>query len=219
VHVGILGGTGPAGSALAARLASVGVEVAIGSRSAERAVDTCGTIRQRWPDLELQLRGAENREAAGAELVVVATPWDAAASTAASVAHALEGKVVVSMANALVKVGEEFQALVPARGSIAAAVQVAVPGALVAAAFHHLPARSLGDLDVGLEADVLVCSDHPRAVEETSELVRKVPGLRPLDAGRLASASPIEAFTAVLLQVNVRYKARATVRLTGLEGQ
>jgi predicted dinucleotide-binding enzyme len=89
----------------------------------------------------------------------------------------------------------------------------------VAAAFHHLPARSLGDLDVALEADVLVCSDHPRAIDETSQLVRKVPGLRPLDAGRLGSASAIEAFTAVLLQVNVRYKARASLRLTGLEGQ
>jgi len=219
VHVGIVGGTGPAGSALAARLASVGVDVVIGSRSAERAVDTCGAIRQRWPDLDLQLRGAENRHAAGAELVVVATPWDAAASTAASVGDALEGKVVVSMANALVKVGDEFQALVPARGSIAAALQAAVPGALVAAAFQHLPARSLGDLDVGLEADVLVCSDHPRAVEETCELVGKVPGLRPLDAGRLASASAVEAFTAVLLQINVRYRARAAVRLTGLEGR
>ncbi|MGH9281429.1 MAG: NAD(P)-binding domain-containing protein, partial [Acidimicrobiales bacterium] len=37
MEVGILGGTGPAGSGLAARLASVGIEVVIGSRSKERA--------------------------------------------------------------------------------------------------------------------------------------------------------------------------------------
>ena len=35
--VGILGGTGPAGKALAARLASVGLDVEIGSRQRERA--------------------------------------------------------------------------------------------------------------------------------------------------------------------------------------
>ena len=40
-----------------------------------------------------------------------------------------------------------------------------------------------------------------------------------VDAGRLASASAVEAFTAVLLQINVRYRARAAVRLTGLEGR
>jgi len=217
VHVGILGGTGPAGGALAARLSAVGVEVVIGSRSADRAREACDRIRQRWPERQLQLSDAENLQAAEAALVVVATPWDAAAPTAASVAAALEGKVVVSMANALVRMGEEFQALVPARGSIAAGVEAAVPGALVAAAFHHLPARVLGDLDADLDADVLVCSDHPRALEETADLVRKIPGLRPVDAGRLASAAPIEAFTAVLLQVNVRYKARATVRLRGLD--
>jgi hypothetical protein len=36
-------------------------------------------------------------------------------------------------------------------------------------------------------------------------------------AGSLASAAPIEAFTAVLLEVNVRYKTRAAIRLTGLD--
>ena len=29
--------------------------------------------------------------------------------------------------------------------------------------------------------------------------------------------APVEAFTAVLLQVNVRYKTRAAIRLTGLD--
>ncbi len=38
MRIGILGGTGPAGSALAARLASVGYDVVIGSRSRYRAM-------------------------------------------------------------------------------------------------------------------------------------------------------------------------------------
>ena len=33
----------------------------------------------------------------------------------------------------------------------------------MAAAFHHLPAAEMEDLESGLEADVLVCSDHPEA--------------------------------------------------------
>jgi 8-hydroxy-5-deazaflavin:NADPH oxidoreductase len=217
MRVGILGGTGPAGKALAARLASAGLEVGIGSRSRERGEAMCQELRDKWPGRDLALSGAENHDAAAADLVVVATPWDAAAATAASVGDVLAGKVVISMANALTRLGTEFVPLVPGRGSIAAGVQAAVPAALVAGAFHHLPAHSLADLDHTLDSDVLICADHTEAVTATSELVAKVPGLRAVHAGSLASAAAIEAFTAVLLQVNVRYKTRAAIRLTGLD--
>lgn len=177
----------------------------------------CKELRDKWPDRDLALSGGENHEAAAADIVVVATPWDAAATTAASVADELAGKVVISMANALARLGKEFVPLVPGRGSIAAGVQAAVPNARVAGAFHHLPAHSLADLDHILESDVLICADHPEAASVTAELVAKVPGLRPVHAGTLAAAAPVEAFTAVLLQVNVRYKTRAAIRLTGLD--
>jgi NADPH-dependent F420 reductase len=217
VRVGILGGTGPAGKALAARLASAGIDVVIGSRSRERGEEMCQELRHKWPDRDLSLSGGENAEAAAADLVVVATPWDAAAATAASVGEHLADKVVISMANALARLGKEFVPLVPGRGSIAAGVQAAVPAARVAGAFHHLPAHSLADLDHTLESDVLICADHADAASATEELVAKVPGLRPVHAGSLAAAAPVEAFTAVLLQVNVRYKTRAAIRLTGLD--
>ena len=219
VHVGVLGGTGPAGRGLAARLASVGVDVTIGSRSVDRAKEICDELSQRWSKYDLRLAAGDNAAAAGGDVVVVATPWDAAASTAQSVRELLDGKVVISMANALAKVGDEFQPLVPPRGSVAGNVQALVPGARVAAAFHHLPAKELGDLDHPMEGDVLVCADDPSATEVTADLVRRIPGLRPLDAGRLSNAAPIEAFAAVLLQLNVRYHTRAAVQLTGINAQ
>ena len=126
-------------------------------------------------------------------------------------------EVVISMANALAKVGHEFQPLVPPRGSVAASVQAAVPKSLVAAGFHHVPAKELGDLDHPVESDVLICSDHPSATETASEIVRKLVDMRPLDAGELSNAAPIEAFAAVLLQLNVRYKTRAAVKFTGID--
>lgn len=216
MRVGILGGTGPAGRALAGRLAAVDVEVVVGSRSKDRAASTCEEIRRQWPDRQLWLEPGDNAEAARATLVVVATPWDAAAPTAASVGADLAGKVVVSMANALTRNGDEFRALVPEGGSVAAAVQQVLPEALVAAAFHHVPARSLASLDTSIDGDVIVCSDHDRAFEETADLVRRIPDLRPLHGGSLASAAPVEAFTAVLLGVNKRYRARAVLRLNGI---
>lgn len=217
MQIGVLGGTGPAGRGLAARLANAGFDVVIGSRSKYRALEIRDKLVEKWADLELPLEAGDNQDAAAADVVVVATPWDAAAATVAEVAPALDGKVVISMANALAKVGHEFQPLVPPRGSVAASVQAAVPRALVAAAMHHVPAKELGDLSGPVESDVLVCSDHPEATATTLEIVSKLPDLRALDAGELSNAAPIEAFAAVLLQVNMKYKTRVAIRFTGLD--
>jgi len=216
MRIGILGATGPAGSGLAARLASVGFDVCVGSRSKYRAMEVADELTARWADRSLAIDAADNAGAADADVVVIATPWDAAASTAASVARQLEGKVVISMANALAKVGHEFQPLVPPRGSVAASVQAAVPRSKVSAALHHVPAKELGHLAEPVLSDVLICSDHPEATAATIEIIGAIPDLRPLDAGQLSNAAPIEAFAAVLLQLNVRYKTRVAVQFTGL---
>ncbi len=216
MQIGILGGTGPAGGALGARLASVGFDVIIGSRSKYRAMEAADGLLADWPDRHLEIVAGDNATAAGADVVIIATPWDGATQTAASVADELKGKVVVCMANALTRIGKEFQPLVPPRGSVSASVQAAVPGCRVAAAFHHVPAKELGDLDHPIESDVLICSDFAAATAATAELVSKVPNMRPLDAGGLSLATPIESFTAVLLQLNVHYKTRVAVKFTGI---
>jgi NADPH-dependent F420 reductase len=216
VQIGILGGTGPAGSALAARLSAVGFDTIVGSRSKYKAMETVDALLERWPERKLKIGAGDNETAAMADVVVIATPWDGATQTAVSVEEHLTGKVVICMANALTRIGKEFQPLVPPRGSVAASVQAAVPTCQVAAAFHHVPAKELGDLDHPIETDVLICSDHPRATECTAEIVAKVPNMRPLDAGGLSLATPIESFTAVLLQLNVHYKTRVAVKFTGI---
>jgi NADPH-dependent F420 reductase len=212
MDVGILGGTGPAGQALAARLAAVGHDVTVGSRSEEKAAAACEKLRSRWPTYRLRLEPATNEGAAKATLVVVGTQWAAAEPTVAALAAALAGKVVISMGNALAMVDGELRPVALPSGSVAAAVQAAAPDAMVAAAFQHVPARELGHLDRAIEGDVLICTDHAEALEATSALVRDVPDLRPLPAGSLALAGTLEAFTAVL----VRFR-RASLRLTGLD--
>ena len=217
MQIGVLGGTGPAGSGFAARLASVGYDVVIGSRSKYKAMEVVDRTIERWPDLTLSPTAGDNEMAADADMVVVATPWDAAAATVSDVSNQLKGKVVISMANALAKVAHEFQPLVPPRGSVAASIQAALPRSLVSAAMHHVPAKELGALDHPVESDVLVCSDHPSATAATIEVLKRIPNVRPLDAGELSNAAPVEAFAAVLLQLNVKYKTRVAVRFTGLE--
>jgi hypothetical protein len=201
---------------VAVRLAEAGIRVTVGSREAERADQCVAGLCEKVPRLAAMLEGADNAGAAAAELVVVATPWEGVVTTVRALREPLADKVVVSMANALVKEGREMLALIPPRGSVAAAVQAALPGSLVAAAFHHLPASEMENLESGLEADVLVCSDHPEATAATVGLIEQMRGLRPLDAGSLNQAAAIEAFTAVCITLNIRHKAHSTLRLAGI---
>jgi NADPH-dependent F420 reductase len=217
MEIGLLGATGPAGRALSTRLAAIGCEVTIGSRSMYKAMEVRDEIRAEWPDHDLAILAGENSEAAQRDIVIIATPWDAAADTASSVAEHLGGKVVICMSNALQRIGGEFLPLVPPRGSVSASVQAVVPNAFVAAGMHHVPANELANIVEQVDSDVLVCSDHPHATSATMDLVNLIPGLRALDAGHLSNAMAIEAFTAVLLQLNVRYKTRAAVKFTGID--
>lgn len=217
MRIGILGGTGPAGSALGARLASVGYDVVVGSRSRYRAMEAVDGQKAAHPGHVLSIAPGDNHDAAMCDVVVLATPWDSAATTAQEHLETLQGKIVISMANALVRVGGEFQPLVPPRGSVAAHVQAAIPGCRVVAAFHHLPAKELGHLGEPIDSDVLVCSDDAEATRTVMDIVSHIPGCRPLDAGELSNATAIEAFTAVLLQLNVRYRTRVAPKLTGIK--
>ena len=74
MRIGIVGGTGPAGVALAARLADVGYEVVLGSRSKYRSMEAVDTLVERWPDRELAVSPSDNIGAAKCEFVVIATP-------------------------------------------------------------------------------------------------------------------------------------------------
>ena len=216
MRIGIIGGTGPAGRGLALRSAVAGHTVIIGSREASRAAEIAGELRERVSGRTLELSGASNEDACDADLVVIATPWEGAVATVRSLSGSLEGRTVVSMVNALMKEGREMLPLDPPRGSMAGQISAALPGSSVVASFHHLPARDMENLDSGLVADVLVCGDSDPARAATIELIDSIEGLRGIDAGSLAQASPIEAFTAVCITMNIRHKAHSTLRIAGL---
>jgi 8-hydroxy-5-deazaflavin:NADPH oxidoreductase len=216
VRIGVIGATGPAGQAAATQLAGIGFEVVVGSRALERATETVSSLKGRWSDRYLELVPGENKEAASADLIIVATPWDGVLTTIAALKDRLAGKIVISMANALTRWGKEMVPLIPPTGSVTLAVAAALPDSRVVGAFHHLPAGPWSDLDHALEADVLVCSDDRQAATEVIGLIDLLPGLRGVDAGGLASALAIEALTAALLEVNRHYRTHAAIRITGL---
>lgn len=211
--VGILGGTGPAGRGVAARLAWAGYDVVLGSRDAERATDVAASLVARGKG---SVTGGSNVQAAECDTVVVATPWDSAVATVSALRAALEGKTVISMVNALAREGRELTPLYPPRGSMTSQIAFALPDSDVVGAFHHLPAAQMEDLDSDLDADVVICSDSETAREWVAAMVDQMPGLHAVVAGSNSLASAIEAFTAVCISVNIRYKAHSYVKMAGL---
>jgi 8-hydroxy-5-deazaflavin:NADPH oxidoreductase len=214
--VGIVGGTGPLGAGLGLRLAVAGIPVLIGSRDAARATEVVNGHLDAWPGRNLEVTGGENLEAARCEVVVIATPWEAVVQTVIPLAEELAGRVVMSVGNALMKQGREFVAITPPRGSVAAMLQSTLPKSRIVAACHHLPASGLLDLDSPVDADVLVCSDFPDATDVGVELLQSIEGIRAFAAGSLVQATAIEALTATLVNLNIRYKTHATIKIGGL---
>jgi hypothetical protein len=97
---------------------------------------------------------------------------------------------------------------------VAARIQ-AVLDAPVVAGLHSLAARNLGG-DAPPEEDALVCGDDPSSKATVLELAEKLTSGRAIDCGPLASARALEGLTAVIVNVNKRYKAHAGIRVTGV---
>lgn len=200
MQVGVLGGTGAFGRAISARIAAAGHSVIVGSRNPSRSEAVVTEIADRWRFSNDALRPGSIVDAAEAEIVVVALPFDVL-DDLSSLASQLEGKAVLSAVNGLQRSGNEFTA--DLSDSAVQRIGRLLPDSWPITAFNHLPARPLGQPEVELTADVLLAGDV-RAIEPAQALVESIVGLRAVDAGGFQSAAIVEAFTAVLLNINKR---------------
>lgn len=205
MRVAILGGTGAFGRALAARLVELGEdEVVIGSRDAERARTAAAALGAAG--------GAANADVVrGIDLAVLAVKADAALETARATADGLGSTPLLSVASSL-SFARDGVRPDPEGRSLAERVQDAVRGP-VAAGLHSIAAANLGEAPP--DEDALVCGDDDQAKALALELAAKVVAGRAFDAGPLATARTLEGLTAVIVNLNRRYHARAGIRVTG----
>jgi 8-hydroxy-5-deazaflavin:NADPH oxidoreductase len=203
MKVAIVGGTGAFGRALATRLGEIGGdEVVIGSRDEQRAL----TAAQ-----ELGVSGGINESVvADADLVILAVKSNATLQTAADLAAAIGTTPVLCVASDL-RFSEE--GVLPGRHQGSLAEEVArIVRAPVASGLQSFAAANLLDGDPG---DALVCGQEDRAKELALELAGRIAN-RAIDVGPLENSRALEGMTAVILNVNKRYRAHAGIRLTGL---
>jgi hypothetical protein len=179
--------------------------VIVGSRDAERAAATA---------LELDCAGELNGEACrDADFVIFAVNAEAALGTARELREEIGTTPVLSVASELRFTND---GVLPTEEAVSLAerIQAELDGPVVAG-LHSLAASSLAADEPSAE-DAFVCGDDAGAKEAALELAARLTSGRALDAGPLASARALEGLTAIIVNMNRRYKGHAGIRVTGL---
>lgn len=217
--VSIIGATGALGYGLALRLGRAGTEVVIGSRDAGRAREAAQRAAAKVPDGGFE--GLVNADAArAARIVMLCVPFRNQSENLTNLKDVLRpGQVLVDATAPLAAAvsGKATRMLGVWQGSAAQQAQEMAPeGVHVVSALHTVSADSLANLDHALDEDVLLCGNDRDAKHEAAQLIERIDGLRCVDCGRLEMARITESLTALLISINVRHRAHAGVKITGL---
>jgi NADPH-dependent F420 reductase len=217
--ISIIGASGALGFGLAVRLARAGSEVTIGSRETTRAEETADRARAAVP--EGSFTGFSNESAAAAnEILILSVPFRNQSETLHNLRDVLRpGQLLIDATVPLAAAvgGRATRTLGVWQGSAAQQAQEMVPeGVTVLSALHTISAAALRNLDHALDEDVLLAGDRRDDKRRAAALLDGIAGLRCVDCGRLEMARITEQLTALMISVNVRYKTRAGIRITGL---
>ena len=160
--VAIVGASGALGFGLAVRLARAGVPIAIGSRDADRGLETAERAQAIVPSGSFS--GHDNAGAVrAADTVILSVPFRNQSETLANLKDALTpGQLLIDATVPLAAAvsGKATRMLGVWQGSAAQqTLEMAPEGVRVVSALHTVSAASLSDLDHPLEQDVLLCGD------------------------------------------------------------
>jgi NADPH-dependent F420 reductase len=217
--VSIIGASGALGFGLAVRLARAGSEVTIGSRDLARAEEAADRARAAVP--EGVFTGQANADAATAnELIILSVPFRNQAETLHNLRDVLRpGQIVIDATVPLAAAagGKATRTLGVWQGSAAQQAQEMVPeGVTVLSALHTVSAAALRNVAHPLDEDILLAGDRKADKRRAAALIDSIDGLRCVDCGRLEMARITEQLTALMISVNIRYKTRSGIRITGL---
>ncbi len=215
--IGFLGGTGIEGKGIALRLAQAGFSVTLGSRSLERARAGADELNQKLG--RALIEAAENREMlARAEIAFLTVPFAQAAEALHTYRDSFRPEMILVDVTVPIKSKSSPGPGDLPEGSGSQHLAKLLPeGVALVAAFKTIPAETLAELDVPLDCDEFVCGDSQEARGRVMEILAKIPGLRPVDAGGLSAAGTLERMTALAIRLNRRYQIRsARFRVVGL---
>ena len=181
-------GSGNVGSSLGDRLADAGAVVRFGVRDPGKPAAK-GVEAMSVPDA-----------VAGAGVVLLTVPADAAVEVARGLPPLGAGTVVVDCTNPLRWAGGPVWNP-PQEGSVTAALASALPGVAVVKGFNHFAAEIHADPRIaGGNADAFFAGDDVAAKKRVMALAERM-GFRAFDAGPLRNAGLLENLTVLWIQL------------------
>lgn len=207
MQIGIIGGTGAEGRGLAARLGAAGVQVLLGSRDVARAREAVARVTSGSASIE---PATNDTIVDRCDVIFLTIPFTGAAAVVETYGDRFrEGTLLIDVTVPLTFVEGVPRMDTPAEGSASEWLRARLPPSVrVAAALKTIPAHVLVKADAPLDCDEFVCGDSPETVAAAMEVVRLIPGLRPIDAGGLDAARALERMTLLLVGINKRYRVR-----------
>jgi 8-hydroxy-5-deazaflavin:NADPH oxidoreductase len=181
----------------------------MGSRNMEKAKAAVAEIvvEKKNPDVEKNLEGVENLAVVqSCDIVILTVPHANALETVRSISKDFRGnQLLISAVAAVARKGDEFVSEISSSGkSFAQQIKGNVSETVkVAAAFQTVPANILYR-EREISADVPVAADGRETYDLVSNVVKDIPGLRPLYLGSLDLSGEVERLTALLLNVGKR---------------
>ncbi len=188
-------GAGNVGTALGERWAANGHSICFGVRRPDDA-----DLKERLALLNADIKNISDA-CSDADIVVLATPWTAAAEAIAA-AGDLGGRIMVDVTNPL---NPGLQGLaVGTETSAAEHLAALVPQARLVKAFNSTGAENMRDPDYnGRKALMLVCGDDENARRTVLNLAAEI-GFDAVDAGLLYAARYLEPFA--MMWIHLAYK-------------
>ena len=221
--VSIIGGTGPQGLGIGERLAIEGVDVIIGSRKEEKALEVVEQAKKDLEDYDLStMYGMANEDAAReGDILIITVPLAAQKPTVEGIKEFCKDKIVMDATVPLETAigGKPFRFIDLMEGSAAerTASILEGTGAKVICAFCNISNSHLANIPAEIDCDCLIAGDDKKSKEVAAEIIDKIPGIKTIDCGILEKARIIEKITPLLIGLNIKYKSHyGGLRITGI---
>ena len=212
MKVSIIGGTGPQRLGIGERLAIAGVDVIIGSRKEEKALEVVEQAKKDLADYDLSIVGMANEDAAKeGDVLIITVPLAAQKPTVEGIKEFCTDKIVMDATVPLETAigGKPFRFIDLMEGSAAerTASILEGTGAKVICAFCNISNSHLSNIPEDIDCDCLIAGDDKEAKEIAAELINKIPGVRTIDTGILEKSRIIEKITPLLIGLNIKYRS------------
>lgn len=212
---GIIGGTGPEGQGIALRLSKVGLKVSIGSRDLSKAKSVAYKLSNSIPPIQIGY-GTNSYICEISDILFLTIPYIAQKSVLEDLANLLTNKIIINVVAPIEFKGGKFSSIHVREGSAAKQTQILLTKSKVVSAFQTISAKHLLEIDSEIKSDVIVCSNFEDSKTFVMNLISRIPALKPIDGGDIDNSVYVENFTALLLNINKKYKVLSSVKILGL---